>query len=247
METFRLAVCCAALLTSLAAPAQSLHITTESSAPSAFMQDGKLTGYATDKLREALRRAGLQADFELLPWVDAIGRARAQTDTCVYPTTRTPERERQFRWVGPIAHTDWWLYGVANRDYRVATLRDARALRIGAYTGDVRGEFLKSRGFLVDFAADDAVNPKRLVTNRIDLWVTSPMAAQAYLEQVGLTDEVQPILKFNSALLYLACHPKTPARALEKLDAALDAMERDGFSRRIEDAYGIEPRRRPAR
>jgi polar amino acid transport system substrate-binding protein len=235
----------AAVLCVAAAQAQTLHFTTEVSVPSAYIKDGKIVGYATDKLREALKRAGVQADFELLPWTRSFAMARTAPDTCVYPTGRTPEREAMFHWIGPVAHTDWWLFGLATRDFKIRTLRDARGLRIGSYNGDVRGEFLKSRGFLVDMAQSDEVNPQKLMLHRIDLWVTGAIAAQRRLEESGLTDEVAPVLMFNSMELYLACNPRTPKAVLAQLQAAFDSMERDGTLQRIEQEYGVEPPRNP--
>jgi polar amino acid transport system substrate-binding protein len=239
----RLASLLAPLLVLLPLPAspQTLHLTTESSYPSVYMEQGRVVGYATDKLREALRRAGIAYDIDLLPWPRAFANARGTASTCVYPTGRTPEREELFKWVGPVARTEWWLYGLARRDFAIATLADARGLRIGAYNGDVRADYLKQHGFAVDTVTNDDLNPRKLMLGRIDLWVTGPLVAQRKLRDLGLADEVTPVLMFNRVELYLACNPATPAGQLARLAAALEAIEKDGTARRIEHAYGADP------
>jgi polar amino acid transport system substrate-binding protein len=225
----------------LAAGAQVLHLTTESSYPSAYLDHGRVVGYATDKLHEALRRAGVAHDIDLLPWPRALASARGSAATCVYPTARTPERAGAFKWVGPVARTEWWLYGLARRNFAIANLADARGLRIGAYNGDVRAEYLKQHGFAVDAVTNDDFNPRKLVLGRIDLWVTGPLVARRKLHDLGLADEVAPVLMFNRIDLYLACNLATPDAQLAKIGAALEAMDKDGTTRRIEHAYGADP------
>lgn len=224
-----------------AAPPQ-LRITTEESLPAVMVEQGKFTGYAYEKLREAMRRSGITFSIELMPWMRSYTLAQQDPGTCVFPTTRTPDREKLFTWVAPVARTDWWLYGLANRDYRVHKLEDARQLRFGAYNGDVRGDYLKARGYQVDFASNDDANIRKLMLGRIDLWVASPRSAQVRLARESLQNEITPILMFNSVELYLACHPATPPALLRRLAAAFTAMERDGTSRAIEVRYDVPQR-----
>jgi polar amino acid transport system substrate-binding protein len=225
--------------------AQPLHLTTEASSPSAYMKKGRLEGYITDTLREALRRADISYDIAVLPWQRAFANARANPSTCVYPTARTAERAAQFKWVGPVTTTEWRLYGLARRHFAIATLEDARGLRIGAYNGDVRAEYLKQRGFAVDSVADDDLNPGKLVRGRIDLWVAGSVRAERKLDELGLADAVAPVLVFNRVDLYLACNLATPEAQLAKVGAALRALEADGTARRISRAYGVDqPRTR---
>jgi polar amino acid transport system substrate-binding protein len=218
------------------APPQ-LTLVTEESFPSVMMERGQMAGYAIDKIREAMRRAGITYRIDIEPWMRAYTVAQRVPNTCVFPTGRIPEREKLFTWVAPIAHTDWWLYGLAHRDYQVRTLEDARKLRIGGYVGDVRGEYLRGRGFQVDFAGTDSANLKKLMVGRIDLWVTSERFAQLRLREAGLEDEIAPVLLFNSIDLYLACHPGTAPALVARLAAAFSSIDRDGTSRAMEHKY----------
>src|SRR4051812_9894106 len=78
-----------------------LTIATELTVPSSMLLNGKLTGFATEKLKVVLARSGIEADFMHYPWKRAYVLATTQSDTCVYSTTRLPEREKLFKWVGP--------------------------------------------------------------------------------------------------------------------------------------------------
>lgn len=164
----------------------------------------------------------------------------AQRDryTCVYSTSRTPEREKQFKWVGPTDEAQWVLMGRAGREYHVQTLDDARKLRIGTYNGDARDEFLRARGFDVDGAPDNAANPKKLMLGRIDLWAVGVRNNDlSGLALYSAPEQLVPVLTFHHTKVYLACNPSVPDAMIERMNAALDAMRKDGTFTRLEKKY----------
>lgn len=226
--------------------AAPLYITTEYSPPSSMQEDGRLVGIATDKVRAALERGGIAYTMEMLPWKRAYAAALARPDSCVFSTTRTPERERLFKWAGPTDEGEWVLLGRADRQYNLATLEDARRLRIGTYNGDARDEFLRTRGFKVDPAPNDMINPRKLMMNRIDLWAAGFRRGSPVLEQHGWAATIVPVLTFNRVKLYLACNRAVPDATIAKLNEAFDAMTRDGSARRLERKYDAWSERKVA-
>lgn len=228
----------------LAGPQAPLYITTEYSPPTS-MQDGeRVIGSATDKVREAMARSAVPYTIELLPWKRAYAAALTRPDSCVYSTTRTPERERLFKWVGPTDEGAWVLLGRADRQYKLTSLEDARGLRIGTYHGDARDDYLRARGFKVDPAPNDMINPRKLLMNRIDLWAAGFRRGSDVLKVNGWARSIVPVLTFNRVKLYLACNPGVPDATIARLNEALDAMTRDGSARRLERKYEawVEPR-----
>ena len=218
-------------------PATLLHITTEYSPPTSMQEGDVVVGSATDKVREAMTRAGVPYTLEMLPWKRAYTAALSRPDVCVYSTTRTPERERLFKWVGPTDEGDWVLLGRADRNYRLTTLEDARSLRIGTYNGDARDEYLRSRGFNVDPAPNDMINPQKLMMNRIDLWAAGFRRGSAVMEANGWAGKIVPVLTFKRVRLYLACNPAVPDATIDRLNASLEAMGKDGTTRRLDRKY----------
>lgn len=231
----------AALLAALcvAAHAQppTLYVATEYSPPSSMRENGVVTGISADKVREMMARAGVGYRIDLLPWKRAYTAALQRPDACVFATTRTPERERLFKWVGPLDETQWVLMGRADRHYRLDQLDDARRYRIGTYNGDAREQYLRARGFVLDSAQDDLTNPRKLLLGRIDLWAASLRNGSAVLDQHGWRGRIAPVLAFNKFQVYLACNPQLPDQQLQRLNAAADEMWRDGTMRRIEQAW----------
>lgn len=235
----------AGALVQASAQADALYITTELSPPTSMLDGERVIGSATDKVREALTRAGIAHTIELLPWKRAYSAALTRPDACVYSTTRTPERENLFKWAGPTDEGEWVLLARSDRKLNLQTLEDARSMRIGTYNGDARDEYLRARGFQVDPAPSDLLNQKKLMMNRIDLWAAAIRRGSAVLAANGWSEKIVPVLTFNRIKVYLACNPAVPDATIDKLNAALEAMARDGTTRRLERKYDAWVERKP--
>ena len=221
-----------------AAPrAGALTILTEHSPPGSMIENGKVRGFATDKVREILRRAHVTYTLDLVPWKRAYTAALEHPSTCVYSTSRTPEREALFKWVGPTDQGDWVLMGRAGDAPVLRSLDDARGMRIGTYYGDARDEYLRARGFQVDPVPNDMLNPPKLLARRIDLWAAGMRRGSNVLERNGWAGKIVPVFTFKQISVYLACNPAVPDALIARMNEAAAAIERDGSARRIEQHY----------
>ncbi len=231
-----LAMLLASSAVALAAP--PLVITAEHSPPASMRVGDQVVGRESEKIREMLARTGFAYSIDVLPWKRAFTMAQRDPYTCVYSTSRTPEREKQFKWVGPTDEAQWVLMGRAGRKYDVHSLDDARKLRIGTYNGDARDEFLRARGFEVDGAPDNASNPKKLLLDRIDLWAVGVRNNDlSALALYAAPEQIVPVLTFHHVKVYLACNPSVPDAMVARMNAALDAMRKDGTFTRLEKKY----------
>lgn len=221
----------------LAAPAASLRLFTEYTPPDIMRDGARIYGISPDKVKEIMSRAGISYSIEIMTWRRAYEMALRTPDSCVFSTSRTPERDPLFHWIGPLREVDWTLYGLADAPFRLSTLDDAKGLRIGGYASDVRAQYLQERGFTVDTAGDNSSNPRKLVGRRIDLWVASIPLAKGVLQSEGLTDKIVPLLTFHTARAYLACNKALPAAQVNALHAAMADIVKDGTSAAIDRKY----------
>ena len=220
-----------------AGAAAPLTIVTEHAPPASMQGPDGVTGRETDKVRELMARTGTGYKIELLPWKRAYLMAQSQQHTCVYSTSRTAEREKLFKWIGPTDEAEWVLWGRADHEFPLKTLEDARHLRIGTYIGDARDEYLRSRGFNVEPVSNDLANPQKVLLKRIDLWAVGMRNGSPGPSQYDWVDKVVPLLVFNRVKVYLACHPSVPDEMVDKLNTALAEMRRDGTMARLERKY----------
>jgi polar amino acid transport system substrate-binding protein len=71
---------------------------------------------------------------------------------------------------------------------------------------------------------------------RIDLWVVSTRTGVP-APRYEWSDKIIPLLVFNRVKVYLACNPAVPDELVDRLNAALAEMRRDGTLARIERKY----------
>jgi polar amino acid transport system substrate-binding protein len=222
-----------------------LYLTTEQAPPYSVREGERVIGIGADTVREIMGRANIDHTIELLPWKRAYAAALERSDACVFSTTRTPEREALFKWIGPIGEADWVLMGRADRKLHLNSLEDARNYRIGTYNGDARDQYLRARGFKVDPAPNDLLNLRKLMADRIDLWAASIRRGGVALARMGYADKVVPVFVFNRIRVYLACNRGVPDAMTARMETAYESMARDGSLERIlhrYDNYGVEPK-----
>ncbi len=227
---------CLLCATASSARADGLILTTEDYPPFNFSRDGAVAGLSTDLLRHVLERAEVPGQFALYPWLRAYGAAQNDTDTCVYSTTRTPQREPLFKWVGPLVYNDWVLFAPPDSQAAPTALEDVRNAVIGGYQGDATAVYLRDQGFRVDDVTSDRLNPRKLLSGRIDYWATGRLSGEFLARQEGVTG-LQAVLTFKHVPLYLACNKTVSDQTIGRLNDALRALTDEGVTDRIAKAY----------
>ena len=204
-----------------------LYITTELPLSESDSENLVVTG---GWVRKVASRAGIPYTMVRYPWNRAYALALERANGCVFATSRLPEREKLFQWVGPATESEWVLVGLKGRDYGIRTLADARRYRIGTYIGDARHTYLSERGFRVDAAQLDHLNPEKLRLGRIDLWASATPSGREKLYPGYFPDDFVPVLTFRTVRLYLACNRAVPAPVIARLNAAAAAVNAEAAS-----------------
>jgi polar amino acid transport system substrate-binding protein len=101
----------------------------------------------------------------------------------------------------------------------------------------VRDSYLRDKGFHVDTADNDSLNPRKLLHDRIDLWASGPYESAAQIVANGWSGKIVPVLAFNRVDLYLACNLATEDGMVDQMNATLNAMSNDGTSAKIDRRY----------
>ncbi|TPG82265.1 substrate-binding periplasmic protein [Pseudomonas mandelii] len=193
-----------------------------------FAQDENINGIAVDIVREIFKRAEVTYSLTLrFPWERIYKLALEKPGYGVFVMARLPDREKLFKWVGPIGPDDWIMLAKADSKITLETLDQARKYKIGAYKGDAIAETLAKQGLKPIVVLRDQDNAKKLVNGQIDLWATGDPAGRYLARQDGVTG-LKTVLRFNSAELYLALNKDVPDETVAKLQAALDQLRKEG-------------------
>lgn len=193
-----------------------------------FAQESNIKGIAVEVVRETFKRAGIGYSLTLrFPWDRIYKLAMEHPGYGVFVTARLPEREKLFKWVGPIGPDDWILLARADSPIQLSTLEAARSYRIGAYKGDAIAVELARQGMKPITVLSDKDNARKLVDGQLDLWATGDPAGRYLARQEGITG-LKTVLRFNSAELFLALNKDTPDAVVQRLQSALDQLRREG-------------------
>lgn len=237
MKAFRITVLVSAVvLIAGALLAQPLRIVTEESPPVNFSENGHLRGSSTAVVREILRRLSLPDHIEVLPWARAYELALTHPNVVLYSTTRTPEREAMFHWVGPLCTLHWGFYARKGANVRITSIEDARKVHaIGTYRHDARQQELRSLGFSnLDIASAPEASLKKLMAGRVDLWLYDNLGMPQIARKAGVDPaRLEMAFSMGTHSLYIAMSRQIPEAIVSLWQRTLNAMKKDGSFRRL--------------
>ncbi|MCO6060115.1 ABC transporter substrate-binding protein [Pseudomonas sp. MOB-449] len=202
-----------------------------------FAQDDTIDGISADIVREMFKRAEVNYSLTLrFPWDRIYKLALEKPGYGVFSTTRLPEREQLFKWVGPISSDDWIMLAKGDSQISLSNLDEAKQYKVGAYKGDATAEFLSQQGLTPITALRDQENAKKLQNGQLDLWATGDPAGRYLAKQEGITG-LKTVLRFKRSELYLALNKEVPDEVVQKLQRALDQMRAEGYVDETIDNY----------
>ena len=225
-----------------AAPALAIQMLTEDYPPYNYLENKTLVGVSTEIVVEMGRRANVPMTFAIMPWPQAYDQTQMKVETCLFSTARLENRERIFKWVGPLATNEWGLFAKSGFKDPIKTLADARPYRIGGVTNDAKVIWLRDNAVTnIVTVNEDKLVPGMLTLDRkkldaVDLWVTG-IYAEKYILAKSKVKDVKLVLKIKEEPLWLACHPSLSEATVKALQDALAAMQKDGTTKKIHDAY----------
>lgn len=217
----------------------TLRLTTESLAPynmiSADLRE--VRGIVGDKVQEMMRRAGIRYTLAPSGWNRAYELARTQPDTCAFSTARLPEREALFKWIGPLAVTEWQIY--VRRDFKTPAtgITELRGVPINTYRADAISVYLHAQGYMAQDSETQEGCLASLLAGRGDYWAAGNTSGPMLLARLNATDKVRPLFTFHHNELYLACNPAVGNDLVGRLRTAMQQMQDDGTMQRIDAAY----------
>lgn len=229
----------------LSAPARAdkLLAYTEDVPPLNYLENGRVKGFGTELLELVAKEAGFDLRVEVLPWLRAYAQVKNTPGSLLFTLVRTPERENQFLWVGPISPRRIYLYRLAERrDIHIAAPADLARYRNGALAGSAAAKQLAEMGLSsdsLDIGHSDTSDLQKLVLGRVDTVAMLDWAMAWQLRQLHLpADTVAPAWLLDGKQQYwFALNLNSPQSWDKRLQAALDRVGADGRLRAIQRRY----------
>lgn len=226
------------------AKSQELRVLTEEFRPFQYQDEaGKPTGFMVELVESLFETAGIGiegGEIEINPWARTYDTLQKTANAVAFMTVRNAERENLFKWVGPLAPREMWLYKLKARDdIKVETLEDAKAYHIGGYRS-AQTDYLIELGFAnVDIAPHERLNVQRLLRGRVDMVPSLELMMAERLRDLGASqDTVAKVIVFDNRFdYYLAVNPNVPDDVIARLQEALDYAKASGTYGSIRAKY----------
>ncbi len=209
--------------------------------PLSYMLDDKPAGPAVDIVRRIQEKINTDEEIQILPWARGYKKVQQQPNVVLFSTTRTPEREKMFKWVGPIVEKRFSLYAKKGAQMQIEQLEDAQQYTIGVVRGSNNEQFLVSHGFTDLIRGDvEKTNLLLLQRGRFDLWYTDTAQASALMVELSLEGAAEEMYVIHKSRSYYAFNLDTPDNIVKQWQDALDELREEGTVMDILAQYKLE-------
>lgn len=205
-----------------------LLVFTESSPPYQTLENGKVSGLATDKVKRLVELAKLEADFFMYPWARAEFSVSRSTRALIYSIAKTPERIDKFHWIMPVAEFNLAFITLAsNKPIVLESWDDLKHYSVAVQRGDIGERWLNKQGLVEGdgylSCADIQCSWYYLLSGKVDMIIEDPNLVGEMTRNVGLTPEQVKTVKVIpdlSVVGYLAANRDMDEALLNRLKNA---------------------------
>jgi polar amino acid transport system substrate-binding protein len=212
--------------------------------PGTYLEGGMLKGIYVDMLETMWERMGVdlnRSDIKLMPWTEGYNMTLEDNNTVLLGTTRIPEREHLFKWVGPAVpgkYSRWVLLAKSKENITITTPDDLKKYKLGTVKDTIGVQLLQRQGINDEVQGNTATAVIEMLKNgTIDGMVTDETTAIWLLRQLGenVSDYkvVYDLQQGNSSDVYYAFNNNTSDSIVQSFQQALDYLKSN------KDANGV--------
>ncbi|MFT6836418.1 MAG: polar amino acid transport system substrate-binding protein [Francisellaceae bacterium] len=208
----------------------------------------EIRGFTIELIQWVLEDSGIQkkGDIGLLPWARALKTINSNPNVLILDMARKPSREKLYKWVGPIAPREIWLYKLKSRkDLRVNSIQEIQNYMVGVMRGSSSSEELIQYGFEegknLAFVSLEAQNIKKVLKGRVDFITFNQVELERRAKSITPSVDInmfEPVYLLSGELqYYFALSKQTSNETVIKLQKALDQIKHDGRYRTLWKKY----------
>jgi polar amino acid transport system substrate-binding protein len=228
---------------------ENWNIMTEELPPYNFTRDKQVHGISADILLELMAKNNISVDrkdIQLLPWPRAYVMVQNKPGSVLFSAARTPQREKLFKWVGPITELTIGLIALKKKNIQLQSPEDLKKYTIGTIRDGAPEQLVVKLGVDqkdLDRIASPESNIKKLQAGRIDLFAFSVPSTKYLMIKLGIDPEnYESVYTLKQAHLYYAFHKDTDEQLVQALNTTLQELHQPDASgtssvERIVDKY----------
>jgi polar amino acid transport system substrate-binding protein len=200
--------------------------------PLVYEENGEVYGVAPEVVRAIQAELGDTNPLVVMPWLRAYELTKSGNRHALVAIVRIPEREKLFKWVGPVFSEGDYFFQKRGANLNIRTLDDARrAARIAVRRDGYTHQALQAEGFVnLDVGPSYESSYKKLVQGRVDLVLMGERTYYYMVKQAGLdpNDIERTDYEFARSSAWLAFSRDIPDETIARWQEALDKLKADG-------------------
>ncbi|OEU65562.1 MAG: hypothetical protein BA863_01490 [Desulfovibrio sp. S3730MH75] len=220
-----------------------LRITSENYPPYSYKFAGHAEGFVSNIVNIIRGQLGEEhTEIIFFPWARAYQNLQNGLTDVLYPMALTVEREKLFKFVGPVFRDNIYFYRKKGSNVSFKTIEDAKKnVRIAVTRDDVYHHVLIEKGFTnLDVSPSQKLDFFKLLKGRVDFVPMGELAIHGFLKKYSDLDDsmfekVGPVL--FSADTYIAFASHVPDEVVQRWQGALDEIKGNGVYQFIIDYY----------
>ncbi len=208
-----------------------LTLLTENYPPLSYEENGVVTGYGAEVVAAIQKELKTNATPVILPWEEAYNRALDEENIVLFTMEKTPERELQFNFIGPLGANTAYFYALASNPLELADLEAAARVKgIATTTNWFTEQFLKERDFNNLLSkADPLESLKMLVNKEAELGVFTDVTFPQLCKEAGVApDSLKPLMQLMQSEYYIAISKATDPKIVQAWEQAFKTLQENG-------------------
>lgn len=221
----------------------STLIITEEWPPYNYTEEEKLTGFSVEIVQNMMQVMDKDYQIQLLPSMRTTRVISTRPRTIMFSLFRTPEREPNYKWIGPLINGAIFPYKKRDNKLKIESLEEMRNVRrIATRHSGLIPNILSAQGFEnLDMTATSSLQVyRKLLVGRADIAISDTDLGVSYnLKLLGAEMAVLekiPIIIFKSDL-YIAASKDIADTEIQQWQSALDTLKENGIYDEIYEKY----------
>lgn len=194
--------------------------------------DVTFDGSAVEIVNEMQSQSSYQEPISITNWAAGYELLQYLPNYALFTTSRTPEREDLFQWVGPISTTNLRFFTKTATGIQIQTLDEAKALgSIATPQGWISHDFLIQNGFQNILATANTSEEafSQLMSGEADALLLFDLGVKWLCDNSGTPQtDIAEQLEVTSDKDYIAFSLNTSPSIVAEWQSKLDAMKADG-------------------
>lgn len=219
---------CIVVQTGAEDPATRLAYLADDSPPASFARNGQAAGYAVEILEAVWQQMGIPArPVRIVSWTEGYQAALDTPGTVFFAVPRSPQREAQFQWAGPVRNVNHVLVALKANAIVLHSTDYAHQYLTGVVRGDIGETLMHAAGFVQDelvVAANWKENFQALKSGQVQLVCVVEEAADVFAMKAGIGKQNLEIVGIVATTGdYYAFHKSTDTALVLRFQQAFDS------------------------